>query len=110
MNPYIESSLPSNGLVLCCTLEPIRGHECTFQKLDTQFHLEWQGHLHSGQGKWEIATLFVVQGGFGIIDLATQSRALFARLFIWDLTLSYEVWKNIMEWQSHTSSTEEQKI
>lgn len=32
-------------------LEPIYGHECTFQKLDTQFHVEWQGHLHLGQGQ-----------------------------------------------------------
>ncbi len=40
-NPNIKSSVPSNSLVLICMLEPIHGHECTFQKLDTQFHLEW---------------------------------------------------------------------
>jgi len=46
--------------------------------------------------KWETLVLSTSQGGLGIIDTKTQSKALLAKLLIRGLALGGEPWKELL--------------
>jgi len=93
----LDLVLTSNWCIVACWSQITR----STQIKNIVCNLIWGGKETRSKVKtlWNIATLPIILGGMGVIDLKFEAQALFTRLLVRGLIPRLKIWKSFVSWK-----------